>query len=238
MSSPRVIDIAQVEETIRRHAKGVESVRVLAEGDEVREIHVLARSGQSAKLIVRDIRNVLLNRFDLTIDHRIVSVVFEPEEMPEAGSEPARRAPVRSADARIRFGSVNVYVTGRRAQAQVEVRWKGVPRMGSASGWGSRDQALHLVVQATLATLQEFLDDGIAFGFEGLEVIRVGRREVVVVGLELMAYRAHKSLVGACTVEADVQQAAVLATLSALNRVIGGLPTREPTEYVLRPTSS
>ncbi len=239
MSSPRALDTAQVEEAIRRHARGVESVRVQAEGEDLREIHVMPRPGWTAKQIVRDIKTIVLNKFDKAIDHRIVSVADAPDEWPGGEAEPApKRGAPRSVDARVRFGSVNVYVTGRRAQAQVEVRWKGVPRMGSASGWSSRDEALDLVVQATLATIQEFLDDGIAFGFEGVEVVRVGRREVVVVGLELLAYRAHKSLVGACTVEADVQQAAVLATLSALNRVLGGLPTREPTEYVLRPTSS
>ena len=47
-----------------------------------------------------------------------------------------------------------------------------------------------------------------------------------------------KRLVGCCTVEQDAQQAVALATLAALNRVVGGLRTKEPTEYVLRPTSA
>jgi hypothetical protein len=234
MSLPPATLTSQVEEAIRG-LKGVDGARVRAVGDEIREIHVLTRSLRPAKQIVRDIQTLLLTRFHLEIDHRVVSVVAENVQ-----AEPAP-APRREREAvtgeRIRFGSVNVYVTGRRAQAQVEVRWKGVPRMGSASGWASRDGALNLVVQATLATVQEFLDDSVAFGFEGVQVLAFGRREVVVVSLELMAYRANKSLTGSCTVEQDVQQAAVLATLSALNRVIGGLPTREPTEYVVRPTS-
>ena len=236
MNTPRALDTAQMEEAIRRLAKGVENVRVVAFGADIREIHVVAAPGHPPKAIVRDVKTTLQAEFNVTIDHRIVSVVSERDEPVDQETRSSRRP--ATVDPRVRFGSVNVYVTGRRAQAQVEVRWKGVPRMGSASGWSSRDEALPLVVQATLATIQEFLDDGIAFGFEGIEVVRVGRREVVLVGLELMAYRSHKSLVGACTVEADVQQAAVLATLSALNRVLGGLPTREPTEYVLRPTSS
>jgi hypothetical protein len=56
--------------------------------------------------------------------------------------------------------------------------------------------------------------------------------------VQLVAHREHKSLVGCCTVEQDVPQAVALATLAALNRVVGGLETREPTEYVLRPTSN
>ena len=42
---------------------------------------------------------------------------------------------------------------------------------------------------------------------------------------------------GGCTVESDTPQAVVLATLSALNRVVAGMKAKEPTEYVLRSES-
>ncbi len=141
-------------------------------------------------------------------------------------------------DERIRFSSVNLYVSGRRAQAQVELRWKGVPRMGSASGWGTRDGALKLVAQATVATVLEFLDGEVAFSLDSVQILPVGRGEVALVVVELLGHRAQKRLAGSCAVEQDAQEAVVLATLSALNRIVGGLPGKEPTEYVLRPTSS
>jgi hypothetical protein len=93
------------------------------------------------------------------------------------------------------------------------------------------------VSQATLSAAQEFLEDGVAFGLEAVQVIRVGRNDVALVALDLLVHRAQKTLVGCCTVEQDAEEAVVLATLSALNRIVGGLPTREPTEYVLRPAS-
>jgi hypothetical protein len=77
-----------------------------------------------------------------------------------------------------------------------------------------------------------------ALSVNGLEFARVGGQEVALVGLLLLAHRHEKPLVGSCTVEHDAQQAVVLATLAALNRVVGGLRTKEPTEYVLRPTSA
>jgi hypothetical protein len=110
--------------------------------------------------------------------------------------------------------------------------------MGSASGVSSREAGHRLVVQATLAAVQEFLDEGLGLGMLDLSILEVGRRQVVVVALELLAHREQKTLVGSCTVEDDAQQAVVLATLSALNRVLGGIQTREPTEYILGPTPS
>jgi hypothetical protein len=209
------------------------------DGDEVREIHVLTDSMRPAKQIVRDVQTMLLTRFNRTIDHRVVSVAFmQPATADDApAAEADEPAPTRPAD-RIRFVSANLYVSGPRVQAQVELRWKSVPRMGSASGWSTRDGAQRLIAAATVAAVQEYLEDGVALSLEGLEIVRLGRRRVAVVGLELLAHREHRSLVGCCTVEKDSQQAIVLATLAALNRVIGGIGTREPTEFVLRPTST
>jgi len=139
---------------------------------------------------------------------------------------------------RIRFGSVNLFVSGPRTQAQVELRWKGLARMGGASGWSTRDGAQRLVAQATLAAVQEFLEGEVAFGQPEVDFLRMGRKRLAVVALSLIAHRQEKLLVGSCAVEQDVPQAVVLATLAALNRIMGGLPTRVPTEYVLRPTST
>jgi hypothetical protein len=56
--------------------------------------------------------------------------------------------------------------------------------------------------------------------------------------LVLLADRRERLLTGTCPVEGDAPQAVALATLGALNRVIGGLRTKQPVEYVLRPTSA
>jgi hypothetical protein len=219
----------------------VEDARILVEGGEVREIHVISGSRKPAKLIVKDVVGLIWTRYNRRIDHRVVGVVrvraqeATPRDEPAAIEEPP---PTLEDQSRIRFGSVNLYMDGARAQAQVELRWKGVLRMGSASGWCSREGAHRLVASATLAALQEFLDDDVALGVEGVDVVRMSGHEVAVVGLALLTHRQEKILTGCCTVGRDLPQAVVLATLSALNRVVGGLKTKEPIEYILRPAST
>ena len=221
----------------------VEDARILVEGGEIREVHVISGSRKPAKLIVKDVVGLIWTRYNRRIDHRIVGVVRVRTRTNGAPTvEPAavveETAPVLEDQSRIRFGSVNLYMDGARAQAQVELRWKGVLRMGSASGWCSREGAHRLVAAATLAALQEFLDDDVALGVEGVDVVRMSGHEVAVVGLALLTHRQEKILTGCCTVGRDLPQAVVLATLSALNRVVGGLKTKEPIEYVLRPAST
>ncbi|MFI5370049.1 MAG: hypothetical protein ACHQ52_00730 [Candidatus Eisenbacteria bacterium] len=293
--------------------RGVEAVRILADGESIREIHVLSTSNRPAKQIVRDVQSVLVTRFSREIDYRVVSVAYcepgsvtrspalertasstpeparsvpppttppepvaraatPPERVSrETGGQPALRvapplmAPARSPlpppataarapavtrtpvaadrpetgrDDRIRFVGVNLFVSGARTQAQVELRWKGLPRMGSASGWSTRAGAARMVASAAVAAVQEFLADEMALGVQDVRIVRLGRRRAVVVSLAMLGHRSEKWLTGSCVIEQDLQQAVVLATLSALNRLVGGLPARDPTEYVLRPTST
>lgn len=225
-------------------------------------------TARPAKQIVRDVQTLLLTRFNRAIDHRKVSVapfkepavpfleadsprepvsvrvagpaveVAAPEPAPAHRPRDVAKHQPEPRNERIRFLSANLFVNGLRVQAQVELHWKGLPRLGTATGLSTRDGAHRLVAQATLAAIQEFMQEEMALSLEGIEVAQLGKRQVAVVGLELIAHREHKGLSGCCTVEQDIPQAVVLATLSAVNRVLGGLDTKEPTEYVLRPTTT
>jgi len=222
-----------------RSLRDVDAASITADGEEITEVHVVTRSTRPAKQIVRDVQTLLRTRFGRSIDHRVVSVAYVESAAPADGeaSPPPDEAPAAKDD-RIRFASVNVFVSGSRAHAQVELKWKGVPRMGSASGWSTREGAHRLIATATITAIQEFIDDEVALGTPDVQLVRLHGRELAVVGVGLIAHRQEKMLVGGCTVEQDVQEAVVLATLGAVNRVVGGLQTHEPIEYVLRPTST
>ena len=239
------------EDALRR-IRGIDEASIRLEDEEVREVHIITSSTRPAKQIVRDVVGLLQARFQRAIDFRVVSVVYmdAPAEAaaphppasidvapipasvaPRATPEPARN------DDRIRFVGVNLFVSGPRTQAQVELRWKGLPRMGSASGWSTRGGAHRLIAQATLAAVQEFLADELALAVEEVQVVRQGRSRVVLVTVALVEHRDEKTLVGACEARRDLQRSVVLATLSSVNRLVGGLAAKEPTEYVLRPAS-
>ncbi|MBI5168915.1 MAG: hypothetical protein HZA61_05480 [Candidatus Eisenbacteria bacterium] len=248
--------LASKAEAAIRRLREIEGVSVHADGDAIREVHVLTSSERPAKNIVRDVQTVLKTRLGVTIDHRVVSVAqaspgsgaeFAAEpELAASGARAAAPAPASAPapepevvrEERIRFESVNLFVSGPRTQAQVELRWKGLPRIGSASGWSARDESHRLVAQATATAAQEFLADPMAIGVQGVEFVEIGRHRTVIVMLSLLANRQEKVVTGSCLVEQDTPQAVVLATLAALNRVLGGLRVKEPTEYVLRPTTN
>jgi hypothetical protein len=261
MESP----LASRAEAAIRRLRDVDGVSVLADGNELVEIHVVSRSDRPAKHIVRDVQAVLRTDLGLAIDHRVVSVALardavsgagagpqrpEPRDLPpthDAGPGRAPRARTHAhpsagrddaaSDDRIRYENVNLIVHGQRTQAQVELRWKGLPRIGNASGFSARDDAQRLVAQATTLAVQEFLADPVALQVRDVTIVDVSGQRVAVVVLALLAHRHEKVLSGSCTVEHDTPQAVVLATLASLNRLVAGMRAKEPTEYVLRAES-
>jgi hypothetical protein len=253
---------ARAEAAILR-LRDVEGVSVRAESEELVEIHVVSSSNRSPKQIVRDVQAVLRTDLSLAIDHRIVSVALAKPNgwvppgaapvvsvspppaaapSPEPVTREAPRAmpsepPTALRDERILFENVNLIVHGQRSQAQVELRWKGMPRVGNASGWSTRDDSHRLVAQATTLAVQEFLADPVALHVRDVALVELTGRKVAIVILSILAHRHEKVLTGCCTVESDTPQAFVLATLSAMNRVVAGMKAKEPTEYVLRSES-
>ena len=156
---------------------------------------------------------------------------------PAGGAEHRPPAP-RESGSRVRFVNANLFVSGLRTQAEVELSWQGMTRVGNAAGASARDNAHRLLSSATLNALVPYLGADMTLAPHEVEFMRLGRQEVVVVTVKLLGHRSEKTLVGACTVEQEVAPSVVYATLAAVNRVLGGLRSREPVEYELRPTST
>ncbi len=270
--------VAEAERILTR-LRDVEAASITTDGDQIREIHIVAVSTRAPKQIVRDVETALKAFLKRGIDHRMISVALQaPEETPAppapraeiaavapspavpvpapapaavapvvppaavavAAEKPASAGPVAGpAEAtRVRFVNANLFVSGLRTQAEVELSWQGTTRVGNATGASARDNAHRLLASATLSALAPFLGPDVTLSAHDVEFVRMGRQDAVVVAVKLLAQRSEKTLVGACTVEQDLTQSVVYATLAAVNRVLGGLRVAEPVEYELRPTSS
>src|SRR3954453_23557208 len=95
-----------------RHIQGVRAASVVTGPDAVpTEVHVLADPGKPAKQVVRDVQSLALARYDIDIDHRIVSVVqmgddevraVEPGDVVPNGEVSVEVAPEESPDVVVR----------------------------------------------------------------------------------------------------------------------------------------
>ncbi|MFN3282831.1 MAG: hypothetical protein ACK40Q_01165, partial [Pseudothermotoga sp.] len=68
-----MVDVKKLESIISQ-ISGVTAVRVVPDGDNLREIHVIADSAKNPKQIVRDVETAILASTGLRIDRKIISV--------------------------------------------------------------------------------------------------------------------------------------------------------------------
>jgi len=72
--------LPDLEEAIR-HLPGVRAASVVTNAEKVPvEVHVLAAPGKPARHVVRDVQSLAMARYDIDLDHRIVSVVLLADE--------------------------------------------------------------------------------------------------------------------------------------------------------------
>jgi hypothetical protein len=119
-------------------------------------------------------------------------------------------------------GLVSVSVTLRRG-ARCEV--------GEHETADSPAGNLDAVIKATLEAMLLLHESEMQFAAPGFDRVRFGHEEVLVVHLAAVENREVISFTGSAVVRQDPRQAAVLATLSALNRLTGLWPLRDELEF-------
>ena len=226
--------LPELEDSLR-HIPGVKAASVVTGPDAVpTEVHVLATPGKAAKQVVRDVQSLALARYDIEIDHRIVSVVqmgddevraVEPEQQKgepaaaEVAPEPVDEAPeplVRPAIAAITVRSGHGETTASVTLAAGDQLFEG-----TSKGPAGQSHRARLVAVATLDAVAELL--GQPCEVESAAIVGTGTREVALTVLTLLLPRTGEQvLTGSAVVRGDDADAVAKSVLAALNRQLAG----------------
>jgi hypothetical protein len=175
---------------------------------EVDELHVLTTVARAPKQTVRDVQTLLMARFGVTTDHRVVSVVQidEPQGLASSSRVVIDRVGVSQADVTV---SVEVAVRdGDDTLAAVEE--------GPATAAGQR----RATARATLEALRPLLDADQAVELEGTEVALVQGRAVAITLVHFRTRRGELTVTGSALVRDSEPDAIARSVLDALNRTI------------------
>jgi hypothetical protein len=214
-----------------------------------REIHLLVRHGPDAATLARDVRGLLQERLGIPIDQRVISIAqLAPERTVETGPDLApdalepeeamastRRASERSTDAAIHsrplFAGLESTVASGRVQVGVRLSWEGEESEGISE---AVDTHAGRARAAATATLRSAIDApwsvNLNLELDFASIVQALDGEYVLVSVLGMANRLGRRplpLVGAQPIESDIESAAALATLKAINRILG-LSLRPP----------
>ena len=209
--------LPQLEDALRQ-IPGVRAASVVTGPDAVpTEVHVLASPGKAAKQVVRDVQSLAMARYDIDIDHRIVSVVQIGEDEPSLevvrpdedtdGEHPTRPA----------IAAIMVRSSGGLIEATVSLAVGETVFEGRAEGASGHSHRARLVALATLDAVHELL--GQPCEVEASVVLPVGGYDVAVTVLTLVMPRAGEQvLTGSAAVRGDEADAVARSVLAALNR--------------------
>jgi hypothetical protein len=216
--------LPELEDSLR-HIQGVRAASVVTGPDAVpTEVHVLADPGKPAKQVVRDVQSLALARYDIDIDHRIVSVVQMGEEQVRAAEEPAApAAPLTGEEPVVRPAIAAIMVRSGKGETEASVTLAAGDRLfeGNSSGPAGHSHRARLVAVATLDAVDDLL--GHPCEVESASIVATGTREVALSVLTLSVPRTGEQvLTGCAVVRGDEADAVARSVLAALNRQLTG----------------
>lgn len=190
---------------------GVLNAEFSVEGEAVREVHILADQSRSPKQIVRDVQSAMAARFQLELDHRVISVA----QISELSIPPKKRLICHRME----------LSTGRDGiSAAVTLELDGVHRRGEADSPHNACDRHRCVAQASVSAINAFLTPACRFSLSDWKQVPLGEHSIVLTGLRLTAGGKTEYLVGACPQGEDPNLSVVLSALDAVNRRLSTLP--------------
>lgn len=200
------MDYREIEETLAR-LPSVQAVRIVADRDRVREVHVLAAPDKAAKQVVRDVQTLVLARFGIDLDRRLISVVQIGPDRIKADDRPV-------------ILGVHEIPEGARTTVAVNLRWHGEEYAGTATGPAALSARLRLVGEAALRAVEKIIGDD-ALALDAVGAPSIGMRRIVVVVIVGTGAHGEQTVVGSALSQGDDSECTVRAVLDALNRRIG-----------------
>lgn len=175
---------------------------------QVDELHVLTSLDRAPKQTVRDTQTVLMARFGVPTDHRVVSVV----QLDEDSALPST--------SRVVVEQVGLSQRGLMVTASVLLR-DGDDHLSATVEGGSSEAARHRSVgRATLQAIEPLLASSGVVELEGLEVVRLAGVEVALAVVHVRTERTEMMLSGSAVVRETSADAVARAVLDALNRTL------------------
>jgi hypothetical protein len=199
---------------------GVRAARVVGNGDTPAEIHVVSNSSRPPKQIVRDIQSLAASCFDISIDHKIVSVAQLEEQLEE--QDVTLESVQRERGRRPHLQRLAMITEGHGGSVNVTLRWsQGETTEGSGTiGW-SREARARGAAAALIRALEPVLGSNQAMVEVGdLVIQRIGSDEWVLVRAVFRQGSVGTEVTGSARIEDDAASASVRALLQAVNRLI------------------
>jgi hypothetical protein len=160
---------------------------------------------------------LLRERFGLGVDAERVQLVEDMQTEVDDPDIEAQDDP--DADKfRPAIRRMHIISSGLQVSAEVTLSVGDKSALGRAEGTATQTGVQRAVASATLRAVEDLLGGRARFELDLVELTPGGRDRAVLVALTMLSSGGSEKLTGAAGVREDVRQAAIRATLDALNR--------------------
>lgn len=188
--------------------KSVLSSKVIIDSNnEIREIHVLSDSSRHSKQIARDVRTALLSKFNKDVDYKIISVAQIDKNMSI------------NSDFRLLYEGYINESTFDKIKIKTKLTWDGKEFIGEAEGIKSEKQSLVVAASSTLDAIRQAVNYDY-FIIEDIQYAKITGEKALIIAVNQINNGKENISVGASIIENSQIDAAIKATLNAINRKI------------------
>lgn len=211
----KMIELKQELDKLMSSLTGVLAARtVLNDQDEIIEIHILSDLSKSPKQLVRDIQSATMAAFGLDIDYRLISVAQVNNNMMLTPPSPEPRLLIRK---------ITISLDSSNLETSVVLAMGDKSFEGSSRGPLTGRNRIYSAINASLNALKTYLGQPFTVNLIDLQRSSVAGNDCFIVAISYIDPHHETVLYGIAAIsnpETEVQSA-VMAVLSALNRVVG-----------------
>lgn len=201
-----------------REVPGVAEADVEPDGDEGLGLLRLGLApGVDEVEVASAVGRLLRERFGLGVDAERVQLVEDMQaDLDDPDIEEDEDEDVDRFRPAIR--RMHIISSGLQVAAEVTLAVGERSALGRAEGTATQSGVQRAVATATLRAVEDLLGGKARFELDLVELTPTGRERAVLVAVTMLSAGGSEKLTGAANVREDVRQAAIRATLDALNR--------------------
>ena len=205
--SPRFASkVEEIEKSINKLNGVLFSKILLAESQEIKEIHIITKDFCSPKKISRDIESLLIAKFNIAIDYRKISIAQVRDE--------------KDYSHRLKIADISVSSTDESLQVIVKLENNKKVFEGKihCANWSKNRE--YIIARATLDAITSFLNGKIFFQVDEIKKLKMDNKEVILISINLINSKGKENLIGSALMSEDPHKTVINAILKAINRRI------------------
>jgi hypothetical protein len=187
------------------------------DGDGLGLLRLALAPGVDEVEVASAVGRLLRERFGLGVDAERVQLVEDMLADSAADDEVDDDDP-EAEHYRPAIKRMHIVSSGLQVAAEVSLAVGDRVATGHAEGTATQSGVQRAVATATLRAIEDLLDGQARFELDLVEVTPTGRERAVLVAVTMLSNHGTERLTGAAAIRDDVRQAAIRATLDALNR--------------------